>query len=115
MLTWARSDTSRFGFDCCALVFCASRRTRTRPLNTPRERPPSASLLTRSGDQVGVDLLELRDGEFRFRLEAGIEVVLPAAALSALTLLGDDRRFLSSLQPDAVAEASYFAEGDDAL
>ena len=44
VLTCASSESSSVLFVCFASVFCASGRTRIRPLNTPRARPPRMPL-----------------------------------------------------------------------
>lgn len=72
-----------------------------------------AWLLTRGGDHVGVGFLGATAHGFRVRLEDGAELELPSRAVCALTFLDPGRRFLSSLEPIAVDEHSYFAESGE--
>ena len=76
-----------------------------------REEPASVYLITRTGDALGVELVGIRAGRFRFALEGGQEVELPAEEISALSFRGDGRLYLSDLMPVSVEEGSYF--GDD--
>lgn len=69
-----------------------------------RQEPASAQLITRTGDVMSVDLLDVRDDRFVFRVEGERELSLGVADLSALTFFGDDRRYLSDLEPEAVEE-----------
>lgn len=82
----------------------------------PREGRASAQLVTGAGDVVGVDLAGMREGELLFQLEGERVVSVKPGGISALTFLGDDRRFLSDLEPLRVEErGTPFEEADTPL
>ena len=72
--------------------------------------------MTRTGDEVSVDLVGFEDERLVFALEGEVTVSLPVAEVSALTFLGPDRRYLSDLQPTVVEErGTPFEEAADPL
>ncbi len=77
-----------------------------------REASASVSLLTRTGDLVGVELLGYRDQSFVFKVEGGHEILVRLRDLSALTFAAKGRFFLSDLKPQSTDEQSYFSSDD---
>ncbi len=80
-----------------------------------REGPAPVQLITRTGDSVGGKLLGIGQGRFRIALEGDQEVELPVTEIAALTFRGEDRAFLSDLEPREVEESSYFGDGTEPL
>lgn len=81
----------------------------------PRERAAGGLLVTRAGDRLGAELLDLHDGVLRVALEGGAEISLPLGELAAWTPLDAAVTFLSDLPPSEVVERSWFAERDAPL
>ena len=81
----------------------------------PREAQPAAWVLTRSGDRIGVDLIDVTDGRLTLSFEEDQTLELATQDLSAMTFAGDDRVFLSDLEPVEVIEKSYFADSEEPL
>lgn len=72
----------------------------------PRPEPPTALLLTRTGDKLGVHVRNFSATGVRCELEGARTVEVRYADLAALTFLGG-AVFLSDLEPAAITESGY--------
>ena len=69
-----------------------------------RKTRPTARLVTRSGDVVGVDWVGADATHMAVRMESGEEVRVPWTDVAAVSLLGAPRRHLSDLPPTLIVE-----------
>ncbi len=76
----------------------------------PPKVRPSAQLITRSGDQIAVEILGLDHEQLRVRSEGEQVLLLPLAEVAALNCFAPSRRFLSDLTPEGVEERAFFAK-----
>ncbi|MCR9245445.1 MAG: NPCBM/NEW2 domain-containing protein [bacterium] len=72
----------------------------------PRERAPIATLLTRTGDRVGVDAVTFEAEHVRVQLEDESEVRVRLADLAALSFHGHCT-YLSDLEPSDAVEVGF--------
>ncbi len=81
----------------------------------PRAKPPQATLLTRTGDRVGVDVTGIENGTMTVVLEGDRPARVALADVAALSFAASGRTFLSDMKPARVEEHSWFADGDGPL
>src|SRR5262249_51940181 len=75
----------------------------------PSKEHPRARLLTRAGDHVAATPLAIGSARVVLLGESHQRLAVPLAEIAALTIIGDDRVFLSDLKPVEVAERSFYS------